>query len=160
MIIEVKEQTRKTITEDDLRTDQIVYALVRIGDEWKPCYIPNFHGTNYMMLQNYLKTFIGIPYCAYYTRLSNSVAVRSGGTLYYKVESISRGEEISDIEFLKKLMDDAKDLNMALDTNAMGSEELSSDQASQISSRQAGKLPSADRGARNGNGISDEEIPF
>jgi len=156
LIIEVKEQTRKIITEDDLRIDQIVYALVKIGDEWKPCYIPNFHGTNYMVLQNYLKTFIGVPYCAYYTHLSNTVAVRSGGTLYYKIESLVRGEKISDVEFLTKLIDDARDLNMALDTRAMGSEEQSADQAS----RQAGKLPPADDGARNGNGISDEEVPF
>lgn len=153
LVEEVKEQTRKNITGDDLRADQLVYALVKIGDEWKPCYVPNFHGSNYIVLQNYLKTFQDIPYCAYSTYLPNGVAVRSGATLYYKIESISRGEEMFEAEFLQKLIGDALNLNNALDNNfPVAGEDESSEQNS---SRQAKKLPS-----ENGDDINEEEIPF
>ncbi len=157
LINEVNDRTNETVTGDDIRTDQLVYAMVNISKEWKPC-LANFHGSNYAVLNNYLKSFDKFPYCSFQTHLSNPTAFRNGAAIYYKVESITRDEKMFDSEFLRKVISDAQSLNIALDNSASVGDVPLSNQNAASSSRQSG-LSSAN-GAGDGNGIKEEEIPF
>lgn len=101
----------------NVKTHHIVYAKVKVNEEWFPCVI-YFKGSNYMEFSSYLKTFKDLPYYTFPTYLPNPKEKKEPGKkVYYVVEGITREEKMFDINLLDGFDEESETLNKALDSS-------------------------------------------